>query len=124
VKIYPSLSDDRLRWLYREALFCVFPSVAEGWGLGASEALDFGTPVVVSDIPPLREATQGLMPAISPDDEDGWEETLARLIAQPDAVQALRKSIGEKYRRRHVADFVADVVRLLSLPPDGASPGR
>ena len=58
VKVYPSLSDDRLRWLYSKTLFCVFPSIAEGWGLGASEALDFGAPVVVSDIPPLREATQ------------------------------------------------------------------
>jgi glycosyltransferase involved in cell wall biosynthesis len=120
VKVYSSLSDDRLEWLYRHAMFCVFPSVVEGWGLGASEALDFGTPVVISDIPPLREATQDLMPAIPPADEDLWEEMVARLIAQPDAVQRLRSGIAEKYRRRHVADFVDDVVKRLSAVHDGA----
>ena len=103
-------------------MFCVFPSIVEGWGLGASEALDFGTPVVISDIPPLREATQGLMPAIPPADEDLWQETVEGLIAQPDALQCLRRVIAEKYRRRRVADFVDDVVaRLSALLPDSQS---
>src|SRR5260221_514989 len=94
VKVYPSLSDDRLQWLYRKAMFCVFASIIEGWGLGASEALDFGTPGVISDIRPLREATQTVMPAIPPANEDLWEETVARLIAEPDALQVLRREIG------------------------------
>jgi glycosyltransferase involved in cell wall biosynthesis len=117
VRVYTSVSDDRLRWLYRTARFCVFPSIAEGWGLGASEALDFGTPVVISDIPPLREATQGLMPAIPIEDEDLWEKTVRRLIAVPADIIALQKSIAENYRRRQVTEFATDILRLLGTPP-------
>ncbi len=124
VKVYPTLPDDRLRWLYREALFCVYPSLAEGWGLGASEALDFGTPVVISDVPPLREATQDLMPAIPVGDENLWKDAVERLVAAPENLDRLRKSIAEKYRRRRVADFAGDVLRLLSAPPDPTPSAR
>ena len=41
------------------------------------------------------------------------EETVGKLIAEPATLQLLRRSITEKSRRRHVSDFVADVVRLL-----------
>ena len=62
-----SVSDDELIDLYRSAIFSVFPSFLEGWGLGASESLDFGLPVVVSTADALREATRDLMPAIDPE---------------------------------------------------------
>src|SRR5262249_212606 len=78
-----SLSEEKRQWLNQHALFCVFPSLAEGWGLGASEALDFGTPILVSDISPLRDAPQGLMPAIPPTDAAAWEAIVERLIAEP-----------------------------------------
>jgi glycosyltransferase involved in cell wall biosynthesis len=117
VRVYPSLSDENLQWLNQQALFCVFPSFAEGWGLGASEALDFGTPILVSDISPLRDATQGLMPAIPPTDAVAWEAIIERLIAEPALLRDLRAAIIEKYTRRSLADFVAELVNLLSGDP-------
>jgi glycosyltransferase involved in cell wall biosynthesis len=48
-------SDDFLGQLYARASALVYPSVYEGFGLPALEALAAGVPVVASDIPPLKE---------------------------------------------------------------------
>lgn len=42
------VSDEELRALYKESAAVVFPSVYEGFGLPALEALSFGTPVLTS----------------------------------------------------------------------------
>ncbi len=47
--------DDRLPELYRRAMAVILPSLLEGFGLPALEAMASGTPVCVSDIPALRE---------------------------------------------------------------------
>jgi glycosyltransferase involved in cell wall biosynthesis len=112
VKIFSFLPDRQLKWLYERALFTVFPSVAEGWGLGATESLDLGTPVLISDIAALQEASQRLMPALLPDDEPGWRDGIDRLISEPELRQSLRKAIAEKYLRRSFRDVFAGVLRI------------
>lgn len=92
------VDDAMLVRLYSHALFGVVPSFVEGWGLGASECLDFGVPVIVSDAPALQEAVRGLMPAIDPHDEDAWYREIRRLSEDAKALQQLRKLIGRKYR--------------------------
>jgi alpha-1,3-rhamnosyl/mannosyltransferase len=49
------VSDDDLAAIYSGAHALVFPSDDEGFGLPTVEALACGTPVVVTDIPVLRE---------------------------------------------------------------------
>ena len=49
------VSYEDLRYLYTGANFFVFPSLYEGFGLPPLEAMACGCPVVVSNIPPLRE---------------------------------------------------------------------
>lgn len=83
---------------YRGALFGVMPSRVEGWGLGASECLDFGTPVIVSTAPALLEATGGLMPAVDPDDQAGWYAAIRRLAENETDRDALHARIAAEYR--------------------------
>lgn len=53
------IKDEPLAALYRGAEAYVMPSLFEGFGMPAVEALGWRTPVVVSDLAPLREVTQG-----------------------------------------------------------------
>lgn len=50
--------DGLVELLKRSHLF-VLPSIVEGFGMVVVEAMAAGTPYVASDIPPIREATQG-----------------------------------------------------------------
>jgi glycosyltransferase involved in cell wall biosynthesis len=49
------VSDGALKALYQAASCLVFPSIYEGFGLPAVEAMACGCPVAASDIPALRE---------------------------------------------------------------------
>ena len=93
-----AISDDALIDLYRSAMFSVYPSVLEGWGLGASESLDFGLPVVTSTAESLQEATRGLMPSLDPHDVNQWLQMIRKLSENPKELQALREKIIENYR--------------------------
>jgi glycosyltransferase involved in cell wall biosynthesis len=53
------VSDAELGALYRGASAFVLPSLFEGFGMPAVEALALGTPALVSDLPVLREVTLG-----------------------------------------------------------------
>ncbi|MBE7191073.1 MAG: glycosyltransferase family 4 protein [Gordonia polyisoprenivorans] len=50
-----ALDDAELAWCYRNARALVFPSLDEGFGMPAVEAVACGTPVVCSDLPAFRE---------------------------------------------------------------------
>jgi glycosyltransferase involved in cell wall biosynthesis len=92
----------------------VFPSFVEGWGLAASESLDFGTPVLVSDAPALGEATQGLMPQLDRNDAYAWEQGIADLIFDEGARTQLREKIRREYIRRSPADVFREIAAILA----------
>ena len=49
------VSDEELKWVYENAKVYVFPSIGEGFGLPALEAMAHGLPVASSDIDVLQE---------------------------------------------------------------------
>jgi glycosyltransferase involved in cell wall biosynthesis len=51
------IPDEQLGALYRGASLFVLPSLFEGFGMTAVEALALGSPTLVSDLPVLREVT-------------------------------------------------------------------
>lgn len=112
VSFLSGISDPQLAWLYKNARFGLFPSHAEGWGLGAAECLDFGLPVLISDAPALAEATQGLMPVIPASDLDGWCTAIERASTDDDWLDGLRAVIAARHQPTSEAAFAG---RLLDL---------
>jgi glycosyltransferase involved in cell wall biosynthesis len=55
IVFFGEATDDELTALYRNARALVFPSIAEGFGLPAIEAMAYGCPVICSDIPIFHE---------------------------------------------------------------------
>jgi len=62
----------------------LFPSFGEGWGMPLVESIVAGTPVIVSDIPAFREASQGLAEFLPPTDEAGWLAAIRRFADPAD----------------------------------------
>jgi len=66
------VADAELCALLTGAAALVYPSRYEGFGLPPLEAWACGTPALVSDIPALRESTEGRATYVSPGVVDAW----------------------------------------------------
>ena len=69
--------------LYATARAFLFLPFIEGFGFPVAEALSFGTPVVCSDIPALREASRGDARFVAPDDADACADALRAALVDP-----------------------------------------
>lgn len=69
--------------LYRQASMVVMPSLDEGFGLPALEAMTLGVPVVVSSRGALPEVVGAAGSIVDPDDVAGWASAMEQLLADP-----------------------------------------
>lgn len=106
------VDDTELAALYRRALVVVFPTLYEGFGLPAVEALWADTPLVCSDLPVLREVTRGAARFATV----GHPEELAQAIVEvltDSALQAELVALGRQRVRElswhRSADLTASV---------------
>jgi glycosyltransferase involved in cell wall biosynthesis len=74
----------------------VLPSLFEGFGLTAPEAMGCGTPVLAARTGALPEVVDDAGMLLPPQDLEGWVAALQRLATDPQ----LRTDLGERGRRR------------------------
>jgi glycosyltransferase involved in cell wall biosynthesis len=93
---------DRVHWLpllppadvvtlVQSAMALLQPSLAEGFGLPALEAMASGCPVVASDIPALRELLGGAGVLVAPGDSRALAAAIRRLVEEPGLRGELRE---------------------------------
>jgi len=87
---------EELAWLYREAEVVVFPSLYEGFGLPAIEALWAGTPLVCSDIPVLREVAADAALYAPADDAEEFARRVVELLGDSERAEALVRAGRER----------------------------
>ncbi len=81
------VSDAQLRWAYEHASVVLCPSLAEGFGLPAAEAMQFGAPVIVSDDAALREVVAGdAAGVVAATDTARWATAVGDAFANPHRV--------------------------------------
>jgi len=83
VRTLTDVTDCELAWLYAHALAVLVPSRHEGYGLPVVEALAFGTPVVASDLPALREVGGVAARYARVGDVAAFARELARVVERP-----------------------------------------
>lgn len=93
VVLVPEVADGLLPAVYRAATLVAFPSVAEGYGLPALEALAAGVPLLVSDIPVLAEVCGEAAVRVPPEDPAAWAAAITAILADP-AGARLRAQAG------------------------------
>ncbi len=76
VKLAGFVPSADLDLLYKGALALAYPSIEEGFGLPALEAMVRGVPVVTSDTPSLKEIASGAALLVDPYDTRGLAEAL------------------------------------------------
>jgi glycosyltransferase involved in cell wall biosynthesis len=82
VKVLGRIDDADLAVAYDRATVFVFPSLAEGFGLPVVEAMSFGTPVIHSDDPAVREVASDAGVTVARDPREPYPERLAQAVYQ------------------------------------------
>ncbi len=78
-----AVDDATLEALYERAAACGVPSIYEGFGLPALEAMARGCPLVVSDSASLPEVVGDTALLAPPGDVDAWGEHLGSILDDP-----------------------------------------
>lgn len=77
------VSDEVCAALVQGASALAFPSLHEGYGLPAIEGMSAGVPVVLADLPVLREVGGDFATYCDPNDESQWSHALLAAIEDP-----------------------------------------
>ena len=85
--------------LYREASVVVLPSLDEGFGLPALEAMTIGVPVVVSSRGALPEVVGRAGLIVDAEDVAGLADAMDRILKDPALAQACSVAGIEQARR-------------------------
>ena len=91
VQILNNVNDASLNWLYANAIFSVYPSFYEGWGLPVAESLSNGTPVITSTGSSFSEVGAGFTIQIDPYDTFAWKDEINSLLENPGKLKLLRE---------------------------------
>ena len=110
--LIPGLSDSALAEVYRGALLLVLPSLMEGFGLPALEAMACGTPVVVSRATALPEVAGDAGLYVDPCDLADIERGLECVLGDAGRRAAMREA-GIRRARLFSWDSVAARVRTI-----------
>jgi glycosyltransferase involved in cell wall biosynthesis len=91
------VGDLELAQLYRHALFTVYPSHYEGWGLPVAESLAFGKFCLASTAPSLREVGKTWVEYLDPLDEQLWAQKILWFYSHPEVVMQREERIETEF---------------------------
>lgn len=110
VTLITDADDALIAALLTHARFALYHSRHEGWGLPVTEALAYRKPVVIPDLPGLRDAARGLAETFPPGDMAALISLLARLTTDDRALAASVARIDAAPPLRSWADVAADLL--------------
>jgi glycosyltransferase involved in cell wall biosynthesis len=120
VHVLGPVSHAGLEWLYANATLVLVPSRYEGFGLPPLEAGARGLAVVASDIPALRETSDGVARFVAAEDVQAWVHAVRELAADPASrarMGELGKIRAQAFRFEHSAALVDALLQdLLGAP--------
>ncbi len=112
IKILSSVGDRELAWLYQHALYTVYPSQYEGWGLPIAESLAYGTPVIASNTSSMTEIDDKLVDYVSPYDTRALMGKM-HVYASKSASEKQRATITKQYKPYSWADSTKALIKQL-----------
>lgn len=98
VRLTGFVSDTELSGWYSGADAFVFPSLYEGFGLPAVEAMTCGAPILASDASSFPEVIGDGGVLVAPTDLDAWADALTRIVLDRELNESLRQRSLERGR--------------------------
>lgn len=127
LRITGFVPEDDLVALYNLCDLFVFPSIHEGFGLPALEALQCGAPVIGSDTSSIPEVIGDADALFDPTDDDAIAARMAEYLDDPVRLQALRDRAAAQAARFSWANSAKRTLEALRRKLAGRSlpaPGR
>jgi glycosyltransferase involved in cell wall biosynthesis len=109
VRLLGRVSDERLRQLYADAACLAIPSLHEGFGLPALEAMAAGTPVVASTAGSLPEVTGGAALLVDPYDTAQLTDALECAITDATGLRERGRAHAARFSWRATAEATLQV---------------
>lgn len=106
------VSEEKLRLLIAESSLYVNPSLFEGFGMTAIEAMILKTPVLVADVTASKETSQGLCSYYSPARDEtvlaAHMLSLLKDLPSSSALESISKTMQETYHVKTIAEAYLD----------------
>lgn len=114
IVVAQDMSDVALDKAYRQALFTVFPSFCEGWGMPVSESLARGTFCVCSNATSLPEVGGDFVDYFDPTDEDAAFAAIERAIFDTKYLAARTENVRMQYQPASWENCARHMIERLS----------
>lgn len=113
IEIISGADDAKLTWLYRNALFTVFPSFYEGWGMPIAESLAYGKVCIASNTSSMPEIAGDLIDYFSPYNTG---EILDKIVSylDKDVLSSKERQIKKQYHQTSWADMYVEIDHFMS----------
>jgi glycosyltransferase involved in cell wall biosynthesis/GT2 family glycosyltransferase len=112
VRLLGSLTDDELSEIYTGASVFVFPSLAEGFGIPAIEAMACGTCVVTSNAGSLPEVCGDAAVYVNPRSPSELASVIRSLLESPERRSLLAKKGYQQARKYNWLESAQKLVRM------------
>lgn len=115
VRLLDFVPETDLPALYKNALFFVYPSLYEGFGLPVLEALSMSVPVLTSDVSSLPEVAGNAALYIDPQEVDSIASGLERLLLDAPLRHSLSEAAAQERRRFDWKTFTETILRSAGI---------
>ena len=112
ISVLRRVDDRRLSRYYKEALFTIFPTLAEGWGFPVAESLSFGKVCIASDVDSVREVGGELAYYVDPRNPESIYDAARKFILDGEE----RKRWEDRIRSGHQPRKWETTVETLLAP--------
>ncbi|MEI7645602.1 MAG: glycosyltransferase family 1 protein [Chloroflexales bacterium] len=116
VRFLDFVDDAHLPGVYNLARVFVYPSLYEGFGLPALEAMACGTPVVTANVSSLPEVAGDAAVLVDPLDPEAIAGGIARALAEPARLRVAGPSQARRFSWDIAAAGLIDTYRALAGP--------
>ena len=110
------VTEAQLRWLYENTACYVFPSLSEGFGLPALEAMAHGAPVASSNATCLPEIYKYSAEYFTPTDIDSMTTAIEKILTNKNLADRLSqqgKKLASSYSWQRMAKQTLDIYKSI-----------